>query len=128
MAKNGKGALRLYRSYMFKDKDPIIDRLKTMISDEGLTYSEVRIISGVSSTTLYNWFEGETRRPQFASIAAVAYSMGYKQDFVRTKEINYPKEIEKAKQELIESGGKWSKVGGKRVRKRAPKSDRSVRT
>jgi|SRR5262245_17545904 len=79
---NGKprhagGGLRLYRSYNFRDKDPIIDRLRTLIRDQQASYRDVEKESGVSVQTLYNWFGGETRRPQFATVMAVVRALGY---------------------------------------------------
>lgn len=103
-----RSALHLYRSYNFVDKDPVIDRIRTIVDDEGLSYSEIHIISGVSSTTLNNWFDGETRRPQYATIAAVTYSLGYKQEFVKAKKIDYETEIAKARKE-IEAAAKKGK-------------------
>lgn len=98
--KRKKGPLHLYRSYSFVDKDPVIDRIRTIVHDEGLSYQDVHIISGVSSSTLSNWFEGETRRPQYATVAAVTYSMGYKADFVKSKKIDFEREITKAQKEI----------------------------
>jgi transcriptional regulator with XRE-family HTH domain len=107
MAKNGgkkRSALHLYRSYNFVDKDPVIDRIRTIVNDEGLSYGEVHVISGVSASTLSNWFEGETQRPQYATIAAVTYSLGYKAEFVKAKRIDFDKEIAKAKAEIDAAG------------------------
>jgi transcriptional regulator with XRE-family HTH domain len=71
----------LYKSYAFKDKDPVIDRLRTMIQKEGMSYSEVSEASGVSVQTFYNWFDGATKKPQWATVCAVAYALGYKAVF-----------------------------------------------
>jgi transcriptional regulator with XRE-family HTH domain len=72
---------QLYKTYSFKDKDPVIDRLRTMIQKEGLTYSEIAELSGVSVQTMYNWFDGAVRKPQYATVCAVAGALGYKQVF-----------------------------------------------
>jgi DNA-binding phage protein len=77
--------MQLYKTYSFKEKDPIIDHMRTIVQDEGLKHSEIHALSGVSSTTLYNWFEGETKRPQFATVMAVARSMGYDLKLVSKK-------------------------------------------
>jgi hypothetical protein len=69
--------LKLYRSYSFKDKDPIIDTVRTLVQQEGVRYKDVQLASGVSTSTLYNWFDGETKRPQFATVMAVVRSLGY---------------------------------------------------
>jgi len=95
-----KKGLRLYRSYNFRDKDPVIDRIRTIVQDEGLKYKDIERLSSVKAQTLTNWFEGETKRPQYATIAAVTSALGYKTDFVKAKEINYEREIAKARREI----------------------------
>lgn len=66
-----------YKSYNFVNKDPVIDKVRTMIEKSGLTYQEIEDSSGVTSQTLRNWFGGETRRPQFATVAAVTAACGF---------------------------------------------------
>lgn len=75
-----------YKTYRFKDKDPMIDQLRTVLQGEfpgsrkngaRINYSLASSHSGVSETTLRNWFEGETRRPQFASMCATARGAGH---------------------------------------------------
>ncbi len=65
-----------YKSYMFRSKDPVIDALRTAVSDAKVKYSQLNRDSGVSSTTIHNWFHGRTKRPQFATVAAVAGALG----------------------------------------------------
>lgn len=71
----------LYKSYNFVDKDPIIDKMRSAVN--GHKYSEISDKSGVSVTTLHNWFKGNTRRPQYATVVAVMRSLGFKEQFVR---------------------------------------------
>lgn len=71
-----KGPLRLYKSYMFKDKDPIIDAMRTAFEDAGGSYAKLKAKSSVSSSTIYNWFNGKTKRPQFATVAEFAIGCG----------------------------------------------------
>jgi transcriptional regulator with XRE-family HTH domain len=73
---------------MFKDKDPIIDRMRTIVQDSGETYTEISNRSGVTVGTLSNWFHGETKRPQFASLMAVCRVLGYDLEVVKRKEKN----------------------------------------
>jgi transcriptional regulator with XRE-family HTH domain len=103
---NGHGALHLYRSYVFKDKDPVIDRMRTIVSDEHLSYAEIGTLSSVSAGTLHNWFHGETKKPQFATIAAVAGALGYKTEFVRDKDVDFQRELAKARKEIEKSSAK----------------------
>ena len=76
-------SLKLYKSYNFRTKDPAIDLLRTAIADTGVSYARIERDSGVTTTTLRNWFHGKTRRPQHATVMAVARAIGY--DFVLTK-------------------------------------------
>ena len=72
-----KRTLKIYKSYSFRNKDPNNDKLRTIIKDEGFTYARIERKSGVTANTLHNWFNGKTRRPQFATVNAVARCMGY---------------------------------------------------
>jgi transcriptional regulator with XRE-family HTH domain len=72
-----KRTLKIYKSYSFRNKDPIIDKLRTIIKDEGFSFAKIERKSGVTANTLHNWFNGKTRRPQFATVNAVARCMGY---------------------------------------------------
>lgn len=126
MAKSG--ALRLYRSYVFQDKDPVIDRVKTIVQDEGLSYAEVQIISGVRASTLTGWFTGPVRKPQYATVAAVTAALGYEQKFVRARKLDYDAEIKKAKSEIANGTGKWQRIGRKKRTQinRRPSSERRI--
>jgi hypothetical protein len=68
----------IYKSYNFTDKDPIIDEVRTVFQDAGVTKQWVEDHSGVTSTTLHSWFEGKTRKPQAATINAVLRVLGKK--------------------------------------------------
>ena len=75
-----------YKSYSFVDKDPIIDEIRTIYQSSGMSYENVHENSGVSTGTLYAWFEGKTKKPQAATINAVLRSMGFKLGIVPLKE------------------------------------------
>jgi len=74
-----------YPKYRFNkgDKDPIIDRMRTMLEDEGIKISEAAKLSGLSETTIRNWIDGDTLRPQFASVMALTRGCGYDLQIVR---------------------------------------------
>ena len=72
-----------YKSYSFKDKDPVIDRLRTIVQDSGESYRDIHHASGVSLACINGWFNGATRRPQHATLMAVARSLGYDYQLVR---------------------------------------------
>jgi transcriptional regulator with XRE-family HTH domain len=77
-------ALGVYKSYSFRTKDPVIDQLRTVVKDEGVSYQQLADASGVSAGTMWNWFHGATRRPQHASVMAVTRAMGYDYELVKS--------------------------------------------
>jgi hypothetical protein len=85
-----RGFLRVYRTYNYVDKNPVIDKVRSLVQDEGLIkkLGVVHEISGVSTSTLDNWFNGATRSPQHATIAAVITSLGYQEEFIKKKDID----------------------------------------
>lgn len=77
--------IKVYNSYRFVDKDPIIDQIRTIVADSGETYKQIHEDSGVSTATMHNWFLGGTKRPQFASVNAIARALGHELVFVPIK-------------------------------------------
>lgn len=108
----------VYRNYRFMDKDPIVDALRTIVkSDEHLTNGRCSSITGVAATTLDNWFDGPTRKPQNATATQVAAALGYvRRDEMKSngevvigyvkanRRIDYQKEIEKQADWLLHQG------------------------
>lgn len=94
--------IKIYRNYSeFDDmgKDPVIGRIRQMVEKEHLTkkLGIVHEISGVSRSTLYNWFNGETKRPQYATIMAVAAAMNYKMTFRQEERFDSEVALKEAK-------------------------------
>lgn len=79
--------LQLYKSYAFKsgDKDPVIDKIHTMLEDAGLSYYKAAEASGVAAHTISEWIEGDTKRPKYCTIMAVAGACGFEQKWVKKK-------------------------------------------
>jgi DNA-binding phage protein len=71
-----RGHLKPYKSYVFIDKDPIIDMVRTAVDDSGMKYKKITEDSGVSGTAMYGWFRGKTKRPQYATVMAVLRAVG----------------------------------------------------
>lgn len=67
--------MREYKSYPFRGRDPILR--KTLILMDGHKASEISKKSTVSTSTFHSWRK-KTRRPQFATIAAVWGAFGRK--------------------------------------------------
>lgn len=78
-----------YRCYNWKTKNPVIDKMRTVLQDEGLFAKNKRKIlhelSGVSLSTFDGWFEGETKDPKHATIMATMSALGYEEHFVKPK-------------------------------------------
>ena len=91
--------LKVYRTYRFIDKDPVIDEIRTLVQDEGLMkkLEIVHQLSGVSTSTLENWFNGDTKSPQNRTIMAVTSALGYKRAWEKERSIDLEKELKVAK-------------------------------
>ncbi|RPH72763.1 MAG: hypothetical protein EHM78_02335 [Myxococcaceae bacterium] len=90
--------IHVYRTYNFIEKDPICDKARTALQDAlGERFvSRVAKLSGVAYSTAKNIFEGPTRRPQFATIAAMMTAAGYTLEPRRGTRIDEEAELKKA--------------------------------
>lgn len=88
--------LNIYKTYSFRDKDPVIDELRTIIDlgnrtkgrlgkADGAKLREISTDSTVSIACLHAWFYGKTRRPQHATIKAIVHAIGGKYEIVMPK-------------------------------------------
>jgi transcriptional regulator with XRE-family HTH domain len=98
--------LKLYRRYHFKGQDPVVERALSLVDRSGLKLSQAAKISGVANTTLGNWETRKTKRPQYATIAALIAALGYTTKFVKTKNIDFEREIAMATKEIAEAKAK----------------------
>jgi hypothetical protein len=103
--RSGNGHGFTYRSYSFKDKEPVIFEVEDLMKKEGLSVRDLHFLSHVSDTTYRNMFYGETRRPRHATIEASIRAMGYKRIIVRdsesglTSKTAYEREVNKGRAE-----------------------------
>lgn len=94
--------LKLYRTYRFIDKDPVVDKIRTVFKDEGLLgprgYNIAHQLSGVSISTYKNWFDGDTKRPTNVTIEATLTALGYERRIVKddSKDFDLDQELKKA--------------------------------
>ena len=111
------------------DQDPMVDALRTIIKAENhLTDGRTAAITGLSATTIANWMNGKTRCPQNASAMQCSAALGYvRRDeltkdghvvvgYVRARELDYDKEIEKQATWYIKRHGPKKK----RARRKKP--------
>lgn len=100
---HNSGSLWLTRSYNFVDKDPEIDRFRTLWQKEHIKENDLAVLSGLAASTVTNMFGGQTRRPQHATFAKMASAMGYKYDLVREGDKpDYDSELPKAREQFKE--------------------------
>ena len=76
MAKKKVYKAKIYPTYSFTGKDPVIADLKALAGESGMTNVDISKQSAVSAGTLGNWFNGPTRRPQYATVMAVYRALG----------------------------------------------------
>ena len=79
-----QGRMKLYQSYVFRDKDPAIDAIRTVMQDhfgkrnlDHADYAEVEEQGGPTAGCIKSWFEGKTKRPQNATLEAAGRALGY---------------------------------------------------
>ena len=106
MAKNGharaghnSGILWLSRSYNNVDKDPEIDRFRTLWQRERIKEDDLAALAGLATATVKSIFGGKTRRPLHSTFAKLAGAMDYEYTLQRAKPPNYEKEIPKAREQ-----------------------------
>jgi len=90
--KKANGPMRLLRAYMFRNKDPVIDELRTVIQDQTgdrqLKSHTLRTIAedgGPTLACMQGWFRGETKRPQNATIEAAGRALGFRRMWIKNK-------------------------------------------
>jgi hypothetical protein len=77
-------AVRVYEAYRFRTKDPAIDEFRTVAQDHfGVRnftrehYDTIEEQGGPSWSTVRQWFQGKTRKPQNATLEAAGRALGY---------------------------------------------------
>lgn len=102
---------RRIRTYLYRNKNPVIDKMRTVAQDEGLYNKKQRNIlhhiSGVAVSTYDAMWEGETISPNHRTIAAFYTSLGYEETWKKTRKIDIEEEIQLAKE--------WAQKENKRI-------------
>lgn len=82
--------MRLYQSYLFRNKDPAIDELRTEVQrahggSNRITHkylAEIEHDGGPAASTMHAWFFGKTMRPTNATLEAAGRALGKKRVWV----------------------------------------------
>lgn len=64
-----------YKSYPFRGQDPMVGKIKDIFDESGEKLSAIHEASGVSTSTIGNWFNKKTMRPQVSTVNAVLMAM-----------------------------------------------------
>lgn len=81
----------IMKAYLFRQKDPVIDELRTMVEDEfGHRVSrkhlqQIEDKGGPKLGTMANWFFGDVCRPQSATVEGCGRALGWKRGWVKMK-------------------------------------------
>jgi hypothetical protein len=84
MSKRKSNGAKVYGSYVFKDKDPAIDELRTLIETHynkrihSKQLSQIAADGGPTVGCMRAWFFGDTLRPQNPTLEAAGRALGYK--------------------------------------------------
>jgi len=93
------GTLWLHRSYNNVEKDPEIDKFRTIYQKEHIKENDLAILSGLASTTVTNLFGGQTRQPRHSTFAKIAGAMGYEYGLRRETKPDYESELPVAREQ-----------------------------
>ena len=66
------------KSYLFRDKDPIIAVFRELRNKQEMNYAMIERAGGPKAQIMWNWDYGPTIRPSNASMTAALRAMGYK--------------------------------------------------
>lgn len=65
-----------YRSYMFRDHDPVLDALDTLFTQADVGPKKLEELSGIRQETFRRWKRRQTKRPQYTTVAASVRAAG----------------------------------------------------
>jgi hypothetical protein len=81
----------LYKAYIFKDRDPVIDELHAMAEKHfghtigGRDIAQINRDGGPSTGCIRAWFSNKTKRPRNDTIEAAGRAMGYERTWRRMR-------------------------------------------
>jgi len=65
--------------YRFTDgRDPMLELVSRLITESGLSLKAIEARCGVCAPTLRKWQNGDTKRPQNATVEMVLRTLGYR--------------------------------------------------
>lgn len=122
---------KVLRTYRFKDKDPVCGEMMTLVDEAGLrgkkNVGKVATLAALSHGCVDALLYGETRKPQNATIMAIATSLGYERRWQRTtNKWELEAELKKARAFIAAQARLRAKVLGKKKPKKKSKKGGKV--
>lgn len=83
---------RTYKSYLFRDKEPVIDMTRTLFEKvynrriDTKMLIEIEKNGGPTKGCMRGWFFGSTKRPKNETIEASGRALGYERVWVKQKD------------------------------------------
>lgn len=116
----------VYGSYLFTEKDPAIDAMRTLCKDElgGLSTTHLKTVQengGPVVATLDNWFNGATRKPRNESIEAAGRALGFERRWAKMPRDEFEKMLRQAARVAKEKEADKEKAVRKRARQNGHK-------
>jgi hypothetical protein len=77
------------KAYLFRDKDPVIDQLRTMAEDQFGSRVSRKMLQNIEDKggprlgTMGNWFFGAVKRPQSATVEGCGRALGYERKWIK---------------------------------------------
>lgn len=87
--KAAQSAFKGTYAFRKKEKDPVIGAVHTLLNEKGEELTKVADRANISPSTIKNWIDGDTYRPQHCTIAATVKALGYEFQLVpSSKRVN----------------------------------------
>jgi transcriptional regulator with XRE-family HTH domain len=96
---NGHGIMkvRLYRTVKRNERDPAMLALCGLMREKNLSPKKISLLTNVGESTIDNWDNGKTSRPQHITMTAVARALGHEFELKEVKKLDYAAEEAKAR-------------------------------
>lgn len=65
------------KTYRFQDKSPVVDHLRNIMQQSGMTPAAIAAEARLSPSTLYNLDYGKTREPRYTTVEKIHRACGY---------------------------------------------------
>lgn len=87
--KTAQTAFKGTYAFRKKEKDPVISAVSELLNEQRAEIGQVATRANIAPSTIKNWIDGDTYRPQHCTIAAAVKALGYEFAIVQSsKRVN----------------------------------------